>query len=187
MQGKEFCAALVFFIATACAASGLGQEARSNASEPSKAGATTASKSDPARSFARLAGRVLNGSDAVETELAELARHPELRELITASPDGRYRVKQLTLVKGDEIRALSVALHAPHDMFLIRGTETGGVFKGMYYVVDDTGFLQGAASRDGGTVSAVSRADVWQGYEQEKAFWMWQAEQIASPSDAPRR
>lgn len=186
MKEKEFFAALFFFVVSACAGSGFGQESQSNPGGPSQPGEMTASKPDHARRFALLVEHVLSGKDAVEIELADLPQHPELLEFITAPPNGRYLVKQLTFAKDDEIRALSVAVHSPHDTFLIRGTETGGVFSGMYYVVDHTGFFQGAAAREGKTVTEVSRGDVWQGYEQEKAFWMWQAEQITNPTEPAR-
>ncbi|HEY3305698.1 MAG TPA: hypothetical protein VGL70_19405 [Candidatus Binatia bacterium] len=147
----------------------------------------TSMKSDPAAAFAILVDSVMRGKNAVEVELADLPRYPDLFQFLTKPPNGRYVVKQLILTKDDEVRALSVALHPPHDIFLTRGKEVGAAaFEGMYYVVDRTGWLQGAAVREGKTITEVPMGDVWQGYEREKAFWIWLAEQIAGSSKAGR-
>jgi hypothetical protein len=147
----------------------------------------TSIKSDPAAAFAALVDSVMKGKDAVELELADLPRYPDLFQFLTKPPNGPYRVKQIILTKDDEVRALSVALHPPHDIFLTRGKEVRAAsFEGMYYVVDRTGWLQGAAVREGKTITEVPMGDVWQGYEREKAFWIWLSEQIASSSKAGR-
>jgi hypothetical protein len=141
---------------------------------------------DPAARFAALVERVLRDKDAAEVELGDLLQQQSLRESLTVPRDRRYVVKQITFAKGNEIRAFAVAVHSPRDLFLIRGTETDGVFDGTYYVVDETGFLQGAAVSKGKTMTEVSRADVWQAYEQEKAFWIWQAERLSTSSTRDR-
>ena len=144
-------------------------------------------KSDPAAAFTILFESVMRRKDAVELELADLPQYPDLFQFLTAPSNGRYVVKQLVFAKGDEVRALSVALHPPHDMFLTRGKEVGAnAFEGIYYVIDRTGWLKGAAARQGKTIKEVSMGDAWQAYESEKAFWIWQAEQIAGSPQAGR-
>jgi hypothetical protein len=144
-------------------------------------------KSDPATVFAMLVDNLMRGKDAVEVELADLPQSADLFQFLTRPPNGRYVVKQLILTKDDEVRTLSVALHPPHDIFFIRGKEVGAAaFEGLYYVVDRTGWLRGAAFREGRTLTEVPLGDVWQGYEREKAFWTWLAEQIATSSKTGR-
>jgi len=148
----------------------------------------TAIKPDPAAVFAALVDSVMKGKDAVELELEDLPQQPGLFQFLTKPPNGRYLVKQLALAKDNEVRSLSVALHPPHDVFFIRGKEAGspGAFEGMYYVVDRTGWLQGAAFREGKTITEVPMGDAWQAYEREKAFWLWFAGEIASSSKPGR-
>jgi hypothetical protein len=141
-------------------------------------------KADPAAAFAILARSVLNSKDATEVELPQA---PDLFQFLSAAPGGRYVVRQLTFTNGDQVRAVSVALHPPHDMFLIRGKEVSAdVFEGIYYVIDRTGWLKGAVGREGKTIKEVPLGDVWQAYETEKNFWLWQAEQISASSQSRR-
>jgi hypothetical protein len=136
--------------------------------------------------FAMLVVNVMSSKDVMEVELP---LSPDLDLFLTRPANGRYVVKQLTVTKGDEVRGLSVALHAPDDIFLMRGKEVAGAFEGMYYVVDRTGWLRSAAFQEGKTITQVPIGDVWQAYETEKAFWIWMAGQIAQssprPADAP--
>jgi hypothetical protein len=186
MRLRRMFSAPVFLGALTCGGFALGQAIQSQRGEQSRPADTTNPKPDPAERFALLVEGVLRGKEAVEMEFADLPQHPDLRQFLTAPPNGRYLVKQLTFSKGAEIRALSVALHSPHDTFFIRGKEAGDSFDGMYYIVDRSGFLQGAVAREGKTVAEVSRGDAWQAYEQEKAFWMWQAEQTTNSAEPAR-
>ncbi|HEY2986878.1 MAG TPA: hypothetical protein VGL11_04075 [Candidatus Binatia bacterium] len=142
-----------------------------------------AMKADPAAAFAALIASVMSSKDAIEVELPQ---SPDLMQFVTKTPKGRYLVKQLTLTKGDEVRAVSIALHSPDDIFLIRGKEVANAFEGMYYVVDRSGWLRGAAFQEGKTVTEVPMGDVWQAYEGEKAFWVWLAGQMGGPAKAGR-
>jgi hypothetical protein len=143
-------------------------------------------KPNPAAAFAAVVASVRTSKDAMEVELPPSA---ELNEFLTQPSSGRYMVRQLTVSKGDEVRALSVALHATDDIFLLRGKEVANAFEGMYYVVDRTGWLRGAAFQEGKTITQVPMGDVWQAYETEKAFWVWMAGQLTQssprPADAP--
>ena len=160
----------------------------SQAAEPNTAASdpqANSMKSDPAAAFAMLVETVMRGKDTIE--IPELPQHPDLFQFLTAPPKGRYVVKQLAFTKGDEVRALSVAVHPPHDVYLTRGKEIGkNAFEGMYYVIDRTGWLKGAAARQGKTITEVPRGDAWAAYETEKAFWIWQAEQMAGAPGAGR-
>jgi hypothetical protein len=40
--------------------------------------------------------------------------------------------------------------------------------------------------REGKTIKEVPLGDVWQAYETEKNFWLWQAEQISASSQSRR-
>lgn len=171
---QSYAALFSLGLLTLCVTTAFGQEARDPAVEL-----------DPAAAFALLAKSVMQGNDAVEFELGDLL-HPDLFEILTQSPNGKYTVKQLTLAKDHEVRALSVALHPPHDIFLIRGKEVDAGFEGMYYIVDGTGWLEGAAFREGKTITQVPTGDAWQAYEREKAFWIWRAGQIRSSAEGER-
>ena len=180
MNRGQICSALVSLCMTTLSFTFvLGHDEPKSKPSRQASGAQGASlKSDPAAAFAMLVESVMRMKDTIE--MADLSQYPDLFQLLTAPPNGRYVVKQLTFTKGDEVRALNVALHPPHDIFLTRGREVGtNAFEGIYYVIDRTGWLKGAAARQGKTMSEILRGDAWQSYEGEKAFWIWQAEQMA--------
>ena len=89
--------------------------------------------------------------------------------------------------KGDELRIFTVALHPPHDVFLTRGKHFGTPkAEANYYIMDQDWFLKGAATLKDGKIEEVPRGEAWMAFEREKAFWLWQAEQIEGSSNRGR-